>query len=91
MGTVCEILLIRDDFFVKDFIELLGWVFGIYIGQQMKVQFVLMITSALGGYLTTTGSLMLFGLWPRKYEEQTNILVFDLLSISVLACFGYWY
>lgn len=91
MELLCDVLNITNEFYIKTLIELIGWVFGMYIGQRIKQIFIVVMTSILGSYLTVIGALIISGNYPLDFEKNNELILLTILIIGAMSCCGIFY
>ena len=69
MAITCELAHVQDKMFIREVLEFVGFMFGIYVGQSLQKKVKLVVTSMLGSTLLMFGVFMALDRFPIEKRD----------------------
>ena len=85
MSVTCELAHIEDKMAVREVLEFLAFLFGLYLGQNMQKKVKIVVTSVLGSALVPYGAFMAAGLIPIGKDDAVTTATYIGLNLGLFA------
>lgn len=91
ISFICKVLDVSDRSFVREVLEVLGLLIGIYLGNKYKLVTKVLVTSLIGANLSVYGATLALKWQPIIPRQRPGLYVFYIIANIVVFVAAYSY